>query len=529
MPGPLTILAGDRALTEHQLTCSNTDPGGYQVMTLKAPGADLVAPDVPIRVMLGADTVFHGLVNEPGAATRDTRADDELAAVGFGARLKDNPFAMIYVDSALKNWKGVGTQRRVNLLAGGYGPVDAQARTDSTTPALATEVTGDWAASAFAISEGWYDAGEGNTIERLYYAWTKGSSVDHTLAGWSWKAFLLDDDTAAVYNGTAELKAAGPGSGVLSATTATRRYALAQMLYAAAGGDAGKPYTIDWTSLGVFGPHRLALRGTASATQGYGLYPGDIWTDALKRSGAGILPGRVDDTSGYIVRQAVYREAPATGAEQIMGDMAKVLGWHTGVWAPASVLDDTPRADLCPPPPETTCVVYRRGCDDFNSPKIRRDTLYTRAEVRYTDVAGSSGVETVELPSDLIDGDRTLQVNMGTGSSAAAQAYGRFALLLARDSAKGGGSCVVGDTVHLPGGGRKPAMLLRAGHDRIQIPDLPDSGPMTGQRRDTFLVRRVETTIASGRAQTRIEFDGGADLMEVLQARMAGALEAANL
>lgn len=526
---PLTIIADGRTLDLHTLTCSNGDPGGYQAASLKAPGADLIAPDTPLRVLLGADTVWHGLVNEPGAATRDTRADDELAAVGMGARLKDNPFSMIYVDSALKNWKGIGTQRRVNLLASGYGPADAQVRTDSTSPALASEVVGNWAADALAISEGWYDAGEGNALDRMYYAWSKGSTINHAVTNWSWTASLSTDDTAASFDTAGNLRAAGPGSGVVAATTTARRYALVQMIFAVAESSSdGKRFPIDWF-LCVYGPHRLPLRGTATATQGYGLYPGDIWGDALRRSGAAILPGRVDDTSGYIVRQSVYREAPATGAEQIMGDMAKVLGWHTGVWAPASVFDNTPRADLCPPPPAATCVVYRRECDDFNSPKIRRDTLYTRAEVRYTDAAGSSGVEVVELPSDLIDGDRTLLVNMGAGSAASARAYGRFALLLARDSARGGGSCTVGDTVRLPGGGRKPAMLLRAGRDRIQIPDLPDSGPITGQRRDTFLVRRVETTISAGRALTRIEFDGGADLMEVLQARMAGQLEAANL
>lgn len=529
MPGPLTILAGDRVLDEHQLTCSNTDPGGYQAVTLKAPGADLVAPDVPIRVLLGADTVFHGLVNEPGAATRDTRADDELAAVGYGARLKDNPFSMIYVDSRLSEWKGPSTQRRIELLGLNYGPVDPQVRPDVTTgsPALATEFTGAWVATALGLSEGWYDAGEGNVLGALYYAWKRGT---HTgVAGdWSWIVGLSSDDGGYDNTNSGNLSASGPGSGAV-VSAADRRWAFAQLLFNAAGGDDNKPYGIDWTALCVYGNHGLPLRGTASATQGYGLYPSDIWGHALRRSGAGILPGRVDDASSYLVRQAAYREAPAAGAEQIMGDMARIMGWHTGVWAPASAFDDTPRADLCAPPPEPTCVVYRRECQDFTSPKIRRDTLYTRAEVRYTDTAGSSGVQTVELASDLIDGDRTLQVNMGTGSAAAAQAYGRFALLLARDSARGGGSCTVNDTVHLPGGGRKPAMLLRAGHDRIQIPDLPDSGPMTGPRRDTFLVRRVETTVANGRAQTRIEFDGGADLMEVLQARMAGTLEAANL
>lgn len=529
MTGPLTILAGDRVLDEHQLTCSNTDPGGYQALTLKAPGADLVAPDVPIRVLLGPDTVFHGLVNEPGAATRDTRADDELAAVGYGARLKDNPFSMIYVDSAFAGWKGPTTTRQLNLLAASWNPVTAgTVETDVTSGGPALKTAFNDTGGAQIVSEAIYDAGDGNTLEKLYYAWLKGSNVPAGPDNTFWGAGISPNDGqpySAYFTG--DLQAAGPGSGLLTAAVAAR-FAAVQAGHTAASG-AGGEYPVYWTALVVYGPHGLPLRGAATASQGYGLYPSDIWADALRRSGAGIRQGRVDDASSYLVRQAAYKEAPAAGAEQIMGDMARIMGWHTGVWAPVSVFDDTPRADLCAPPPEATCVVYRRECQDFTSPKVRRDTLYTRAEVRYTDTAGSSGVQTVELASDLIDGDRTLQVNMGTGSAAAAQAYGRFALLLARDSARGGGSCTVNDTVHLPGGGRKPAMLLRAGHDRIQIPDLPDSGPMTGPRRDTFLVRRVETTVANGRAQTRIEFDGGADLMEVLQARMAGALEAANL
>jgi hypothetical protein len=526
---PLTVLCDGRALSPHQVTFGNVDPGGYQVLSLKAPGADLIAVDTPVRVLLGADTAWHGLVNEPGAATRDTRTDDELAAIGYGARLRDNPFSMIYVDSAFAGWKGAGTQRRINLIGINFGtPTDPAARTDSGTPAVATEITGAWTSTSLGISEAWYDAGPGNTIDSLYYAWTKGSNVD-TASSWTWAAYLSLDDTASNLDTSGNLKAAGPGTGTLTATETDRRYVIVNLFHGGAHGDDNKPYGIDWTCLTVYGNHGLPLRGSASATQGYGLYPHEVWMHALRRSGAGILPGRVDDASSYLIRQLVYKEAPQTGAEQIHGDLAKLMGWHTGVWAPASAFDDTPRADFCAPPTGPTCMVYRRECDQFDSPKIRRDSLYTRADVRYTDAAGSLGVETVELPSDLIEGDRTLQLNMGTGSAASARAFGRFALLLARDSARGSGSCTVRDTVMLPGGGRKPAMLLRAGRDRIQIPDLPDSGSFTGPRRDTFLVRRVETTVSNGTASTRIEFDGGADLLEVLQARTASALEAANL
>ncbi len=525
---PLTVLCDGRRLEPHTATFSNVDPGGFQALMLKADGADLVAVDTPVHVLLGADTAWYGLVNEPGAATRDTRADDQLGAVGYGAALRDNPFSVVYVDSRLSEWKGPGTQRRINLITAGYAPGDASVRSDSGSPALATEATGSWSAGAKSLPEGWYDAGQGNNLAALYYSWKKGSTINAADTLWAWRAHLLTDDVASSYDDSGNLRAAGPSGGTLTATAA-RRFAMVNLFYGDAGGEAGKPYGIDWTCLQAIGDHRIPLRGTPSSSQGYGLYPHDVWVHALRRSGAGIVAGRVDDASSYLIRQLVYKDAPANGAEQIQMDLAKIMGWHTGVWGPRSLFDTAPVGEFCAPPESPTCIVRRKDCQDFDSPKIRRDSLYTRAEVKYTDAAGTVGVATVELPSTLIEGERTLQLDMGSGRAAEAMAYGRFALLLARDSARGSGSCTVGDTVMLPGGARKPAMLLRAGRDRIQIPDLPDSGSFSGERRDTFLVRRVETTIQDGRASTRIEFDGGADLMEVLNARTAMALSAANL
>lgn len=526
---PLTIIAGDRVLEESALTVSNADPGGFQVMTVSAPGADLVPPDSPARVLLGTDTAWHGVVNEPGAATRDTRADDQLGAVGYGAKLRDNPFSVVYIDRDFSAWKGASTTQRAFLLGAGYTAVDPQARQDASgIPALATEVTGEWVGSAIADVNAWYDAGPGNRIAALFYAFNAGANVNTADTNWSWQAALTDIDHSSVPGAelTGNLRAAS-GSGVFTPSRA-RRYALLFMFYAIAGGEAGKKYGVDWRTLAAVGDHGVPVHGTVADP---GVYLHDVWLHALARSGAGILPGRVDNASNFLARHLVYRDAPPEGAERIMLDAAQLLAWHTGVWEPVSVFDDTPRGWLCAPPTEPTCVVYRRECDQFDSPKLRRDLLYTRAEVKHRDSAGTTGVQVVELKNPLLDGDRTLQLDLGIGSAGEAAAYGRFALLLAASSARAGGSCTVGDTVHLPGGGRLPAILLKAGRHRIQIPDLPDSGSMTemGTRRDTFLIRRVETTVQGGRMSTRIEFDGGADLLEVLNARTAMALAAANL
>lgn len=529
---PLTVVVDGRVLAVDTATFSNSDPGGFQAAQIQAAGADLARVGADVRVFVGADTAWHGLVHEPGAATRDTRSDDQAGAVGYGVRLRDNPFSQVYIDRDLNHWRPPATQRRLNLIGANFGQRDHGVGTDATTglPALHTAVVGDWA--NLAISEAWYDAGPGNLISQVRYAWTRSSNINAADTNWAWYVVLTPGDTEPSQQPTANLRATGPGTGTLTGTAPTR-FAEVKMFYGAAALAPGNPqnaeYLVAWTTLAVIGDHGLTVQG---ATSDPGLSVPDVWAHALKRSGARILPGRVDTETGYLIRHLEYRDAPEGGAERVMQDAANVLGWHTGTWEPVSPFDSVPRAWFTRPPEEATCVVYRTECDPFDAPRVRRDRLYNRAEVRHRDSAGTTGVQIVDLPNPALDGEtRVLQLDLGVAGAAEARAYGTFALRLAALGARGGGSCTVGDTVRLPGGGRVPAMLLRAGRDRIQIPDLPsDESVFRGAPRgDTFLIRRVETTLAQGRARTRIEFDGGADLLEVLQARTQMALQAANL
>jgi hypothetical protein len=281
--------------------------------------------------------------------------------------------------------------------------------------------------------------------------------------------------------------------------------------------------------LAVRGTHGLTQRGSLSATSAPGYYPSDIFRDALTRSGAGIAPGVIEDATGLTIAHLVYPQP--TGADQIADQMAKLMAWHWGVWEPQTVLDDTPTAHFRSPPSDATCVVSRSECLELDPPKVRLDLLYDTAKVSWRDAAGSSGTETVTLANPLLYEagltSRALVLDAGTTNQAAARAYGSFALLLSQRTARGGGYCLLGDTVGLPGGGRKPACLLKAGRDRLRITDLPDSGPLhetDSRRTDTFHIRRVETSIVNGRPQTRVDFDGGADLMEVIAARAAVAV-----
>ncbi|MCA1572869.1 MAG: hypothetical protein LC798_21770 [Chloroflexi bacterium] len=159
---------------------------------------------------------------------------------------------------------------------------------------------------------------------------------------------------------------------------------------------------------------------------------------------------------------------------------------------------------------------------------MRVDKLYDTAEIAYQDTAGSKNTQTVTIANPLaatagVSG-RVLERDMGQGEAVSATTYGQFALALALAGARGGGSGTVPQNVTLPAGGKRAACLLKAGRDRIRILDLEDGGSMTApdaERQDSFLVRRVETTVKNGSPSTRVEFDGGADLLEVLDARLA--------
>jgi hypothetical protein len=120
---------------------------------------------------------------------------------------------------------------------------------------------------------------------------------------------------------------------------------------------------------------------------------------------------------------------------------------------------------------------------------------------------------------------RTLLLDMGVGSAAAATTFANFALALSQNAARAAGQATLPVSVRLPGGGHKPACLIRPGADRLRITDLLDAGPLLDLgtvRRDVFRISRVETTVGKdGTPSTRVELDSGSNLLETLQARLA--------
>lgn len=531
---PTTVTVDGRPLRSIEgLTFSNVDPGGCQTLSVHAPGDMVVGAGADIAVHHGLAWAWQGRANAQGPRDRARKHDRAIEAVGRGAALGDDPtFTTVYVDRDLGRWRVPSTDARIGYVTNNKSTHDHVTRSDidNAKPALETGIAGAWVSPLTPICDAWYDAGPGINVGSIYYAWERLSNVDGSNTAYEWRivSTALDTYDGGANSDTGNLRSTSTaGSGTF---TAGRRYLRARFAYntTPAGADGGR-WAILWTSLVVFGDHDLATRGTPPA---YGLYPQDIARHAVE---ALALPWdiQVDAQTDYIAPHAVY---PTPGAhEQVVADMAGLLGWHWGTWPPDSILDSEPVFVFAKPPENVTVTLHRRDCDSFEAPQLRLDRLFNVCQVTYRDAAGTPGLVTVTQSNPLLDqagiDKRTLTIDMGVGSAASATDLANLALALAVANARGGGSASLRGDVRLAGGGHKPACLLRAGRDRIQIPDLLDAGPLTGaagQRGDIFLVRRVESSLqADGSLATRIEFDQGADLLEVLQARLAIAAQVA--
>jgi hypothetical protein len=530
---PITLKVGDRDITgSHDgLTFSNVDPGGYEVLSANPSAFAGIRPGAPVCARVGLHTIFHGRLNEPRQRQSGQRDSYGLAAVGGSDYMRRGRIQEIYVDSDLTQWSPASVQRRLDLLATNYSSTDGQVVPDSATgaPSLATELTGSWGATTRPLAAAMYASGV--PIGSLYYAYksdpTRVGPFAPADANWWWTARLAADDRIVGVDFTGRLPGTlgATGTGTLNATTASRMVACVDHFYDAAGGADGATYGVYWTCLAVYGRHGLTKRGAATATTPQGFYPDDIAWDAVSRAPGGIVRGRVDQASSYLVQHYVQKTPVAH--EKIPLDMAQLMGWHTGVWEPLTMFDASPAWYFHARPSQPTCSVSRFECEDIDLPKVRLDQLYDTAKVTYRDPAGTSGVQTVAIGNPYLQeagiGGQVLDLDLGVGSASAATAYGTFALKLALAGARGSGSATLPLWIRNSSGGFIASCSLKAGRDRLRLRDLPDAGPLTGNRFDSFRVSRVETTIKSGLPSTRVEFDGGADLMEVLNARMGQA------
>jgi hypothetical protein len=89
-----------------------------------------------------------------------------------------------------------------------------------------------------------------------------------------------------------------------------------------------------------------------------------------------------------------------------------------------------------------------------------------------------------------------------------------------------GGSITMLEPVKDRNGAEKPAWMLRAGVDRLRIPDIPCSDAW-GEHND-FPITRVEASASEEGILTTIELGIGPNLIETLNARLQTELTAAG-
>lgn len=528
------VLIAGRDVTDRcdSLVYSSTDTGGYEIATLGLPAVDRPKKGDSITIRQGLEVAWAGRVAEIADHSQHGRATKTTGGEGLRALLRDTLIQMVYVDRDLSQWGEPSVARQIANAAGNEQLGTSQAAPDAASgnPALVQMITDSWVAPFIPNCEAWYDAGPGNLIEALYY-----DLIDPTGAqgiGFNDILYLSNNTDASVFETTGNVMSTTGAPGFFSPGTPLR-YAIAQHQYPATNSGAqGGIYQAYWRNLTVYGNSGLPGRGPNPA----GFYPSDIARHALNQC-AGISAGKIIDAIGYIAPHVVYRTP--TAADVIIDDMAKLMGWPWGVWEPSTILGASPRLDFGPPPTDATAIVTKAECDQLDVTS-RLGDLYNVCQVSFTDDAGVLGMVTVTLPNAQLAeagiATRTLPLDMGVASAGAATTFGLMALALSQVSARAAGQATLPVAVRLPGGGSKPACLLRPGADRLRIVDLVDGGPLLDRgntRRDVFRISRCETTVGKdGIPSTVVEIDSGSNLLDTLQARLtlaAGVVGAGGL
>lgn len=531
---PVSVFLGGEAVDVSDLTWSATDPGGFETCGFTIQGENRPVPGEDILIMDGLSTCWHGRVEEPGLRY-DGRETNAVSGVGYGSDLKNNPYSMVYIERNLGEFKDMPLQRNMSLSAGGSGYVNGDNCSFSVTigdettntggnPALVLEFNNiAVTATRHPITEVWYDAGYGNKLSSLRFSYTSYDKSGGTLsASWANQGYLSLNELGSVAD-TSGILGGGTSSTTVTATGA-RRYAAFFLYY-----NANIVSTLGiwkWIiyQLHILGDHGLTLQGTAP-TQGF--YPFQIVKHALAKSMTN-FDAIIGASSDFIVQQSVYRTL--TPAETVIDDMSKFVGWHWGVWEPR-LFSDRPTFYFTPPPTAATTAVSYLDCETVDITE-RYSDMYNQLIGNYTQPNGVVQSVTVTAAHPRIPDGTThsITVDLGTmGNNAAAEAYALFQLRLLQKSASVSGSATLPDTL-LNGDN---AHLLRPGRDKLKIVNLPNLGSSLGEppgRVDDFHVKRISVTVDNnGVAKTQCEFDYGADLIEVLQARLANATEARNL
>lgn len=511
---PFHLIIGNEDLTyllSENYTFSNVDPGGFEMASFTFPkDCPEILRNMTVRLDCGTQCAWEGRVKEVDRSLGDKTL---IQCEGYAAVLKAEVMREIYVDRDLTKWQGPSVAEQISLVTESYSPTGPQTTFNlSGSPAILLEAIGNWEASSRPQCKAIYYS-TGVEISYIYYLWERGNNVNFEDANWQWN---VDHQISPI-----NLRAAGPKEEYRVLEFEEQHVGLHLFYSAGPAGGANTKYQLFWYNVAVYGKHGLTRRGGNPG----GFYTSDIVRHALSKQSA-ITAGIIPELTQYIVPHAVYTEP--TAIEKVISDMAVLAGVHWGVWDALNLLTSSgaPRLDFRPYPVlgEATAWIRRNECENVD---IREDleNLYDKAYVTYTEAAGLEGSVEVSLDNPQLDRiklHQTISLNMGVATKATAEAYGLIILKLLQDVGRVTGTATIAEPCHtIPTGGPQPAWMLRAGIDRLRIPDLP-SADVWGEYND-MPISRVECSVTEEGILTTVSFGRGPNLVEELTARIERA------
>jgi hypothetical protein len=472
----------------------------------------------------GADgsVAYEGRITSMPRDLSDTHSIG-LTLAGWMSHAKDRKFREIYVNRDLTSFGGMGVQRKLNLIAGvvdGEGPT-VVADVTNGIPALETTFTGAWGRAH--VCEAWYDAG-GIPLGSIYYAWKRNGIPDPADTHWHWFVSLASDDvlTGGTYDQSAELRAAGPSSGTLAATTATRNFAMVQQYYDVAGGGDGINYGILWTCLAVYGTHGLTKQGTEDATHAKGFYASDVMKDIASRFCPSLDISGVEDTT-FVIEQLAFID-PTFPYDAFL-ELNKYHLWRMAVWedkrldfGPYDLTDydweirtDDPGTTFAPQGPSTDTLCNGIVVTYNQLPTGRLDVLTPDEHTELKDPSP-------ENPWNQHGLDHWDEITISTPVMQATALQLGQAALADRNRPKTPGTITVNGYIRDRAGNKQPVWKVRAG-DTISITNFPNDSPR--------LI--VETDYDDDAKQITIAIDKPFALLDAYLDRVGNALAAAGL
>lgn len=518
----LRLLIGREDVTAYVgdgLTFSSVDPGGFEALDVEFARAVRPGQGEAVLLQSGLATAWEGRVAEREGALAGA-ATTRVPCEGQQARLADSDLAVIFVDRDLSQWQEdtIANQILYAWTPRRYFPPEIGQ--DQLEPAVITTITGP-TQDPDALSLARYEPGPDARIGRVAYTFRRAqvppASAD---ASWIFRVSIGAQDTGDLQPPTGIPR---PESGEIAADSGAT--AILELSKTTALTDQ-RDHKICWTHLAVYGDHGLPIRGELAADgsdQERGLFSSDVMRYLLDHVG-GLEPGVIEESAAFVIPQLVFRELVAH--RELAEQANRFAGWHWGVWEREGILGSgVPRLDFRRRPDAPTAWVDRSDCDELSASE-RLAALYDRARVRYTTPAGKERSVLVERPvPELADLgiERTLPVDGGTlVLDRQAELLGDLALRVAEAEARSAGSVELPASVRTRAGHR-PAHMLRAGLDKLAITDL-SPGML-----DQYHLQRVESRVGDDGVKTSAEFGLGANLLELIGARLETVGEAVGV